>query len=445
LSALDRRLAIAIAVLLLVAVIGWNWYDVKIFLNWVLAAKQLSIVKIYEAYELYGPQFRAVYPPLPILIFVATDSFVDDMLSSLSKVCSYISSNIAHILITYSYRLLLKIPVVIPTIVLAIILARIYRKRELAYWLLLGVPTLITVGTYQFDSLLALFLALSVIALTKWGRPRLSALFLALATLTKPIAAVFYIPIATYIGRRREALGYLALFTAVSLAFIAPFALLEPKAFIENVLEFHMGRPPQYLSIWNVPVLLTMRNPTVVSIVDKLWVLGYALAIALAIALLKPRPGDEGRMLALIVAIGVVTTFVNKVVNPNYLMWVYPEALILAFVYGRRALAKLYNIYAAIGVTWPAIYVTIPALAGAPMYVEEVRNYISARRLLLKSLSPPLNKTFETIFRSLDSSEIHSYTLSLYHHLYIVGAILICVYASIGLYLLRELVRGRGV
>ena len=441
---LDAKLAIAIAILLLVAVIGWNWYDVKIFLNWVLAAKQLSIVRIYEAYELYGPQFRAVYPPLPILIFIATDSFVDDLLSEISKACTYISANIASILTSYAYRLLLKAPVVIPAALLAMILARVYKRREIAYWILLGVPTLVTIGTYQFDSLLALFLALSLVALTRWGKPKLSAVFLALATLTKPIAAVFYLPIATYIGKRREALEYLALFVAISLAFIAPFALLEPRAFVENVLEFHMGRPPQYLSIWNVPVLLSMRSSAVVSVVDRVWILGYALAIALVVALIKPKPRDELSLLSMVVAIGVVTTFVNKVVNPNYLMWVYPEVVVLAFVYGRALLNKLYNIYASVGIAWPAIYVTVPALAGAPMYVEEVNHYISARHLLLESLSPPLNRTFETLFRTLDLSEIHSYTVALYHNLYIVGAAIILVYALIGIYLIRELVRLRG-
>ncbi len=440
----DKRVIVAIAVLMVVAGIGWNWYDVKIFLNWVLAAKQLSIVRIYEAYELYGPQYRAVYPPLPILIFVATDSVASEFLHSAYSALIYVSSRAVGALLAFTERFLLKLPIVIPVIVLSLILARTYGRREIAYWLMLGIPTLVTIGTYQFDSLVALFLALSILCLTKWRRPRLSALFLALATLTKPLAAVFYLPIALYLSSWRKALQYLALVAVTVIACIAPFLIIEPKAFIANVIGFHMGRPPQYLSLWNVPVLLTFRSPSVETFVDRAWIAGYVLGVALVLAFLRPKPGNEPSLLASVVALGIVTTFLNKVVNPNYLMWVYPEALILSFACSCRQLGKLYNVYAGVGTLWPALYVTIPALAGVPMYVEEARSYVSARHLLLESLSPPLNKTFEKVFRLLDASKLHTYTLALYHNLYVVGSIMICAYAALGMYIILSLVRRFG-
>ncbi len=439
----DKLCLVAVLIVIVVAMIGWNWYDVKIFLNWVLASKQLSIIRIYEAYELYGPQFRAVYPPLPILVFIATDIFANKLIKGVSSLATTISTEFLPIFISYANKLLLKLPVIIPTLLLAMLLSRFCKKKEAAYWLLLGIPTLITVGTYQFDSLLALFLFLSIVSLTRWRKDWISALFLALATLTKPIAAIFYLPIAFYIGDRKKALRYLGVLATFITIGVLPFLMIEPKAFLENVLAFHMDRPPQYSSIWNIPILLSMRDPRVVSLIDKLWIFGYATALGIIMALFKPKVGDERSLLISIVAIGIVTTFANKVVNPNYLMWVYPEIVMLAMAYGLTRAAKTYNIYCCIGTLWPAIYVAIPALVGAPMYIEEVSNYISARKLLLESLNPPFNKTFETIFKVLDKSELHRYTLTLYHHLYLVGTALILAYTFLGLKIIVML-RRRG-
>ena len=430
---------IAATVLGVVCIVGWNWYDVRIFLNWVLAVRQLSIVKVYMAYNLLGPQYRAVYPPIPILIFIVTSSLTNHLLAALNG----LASDFASLARCYLMRLTLKLPLLISVVVTGYILKRVCKRSTAFFWFVLGVPTLITLATYQFDPLVSLLLLLSVLSLTKLNREYVSAVFLSLATLVKPLVAVFFLPIALYLSKPTRVAKYLAIVALVCFAVSAPFLVMEPRAFIENVIGFHMNRPPQYVSFWNIPVLLTYRNTIVEKTVDSLWLPIY-IAILLAITWIAsriPRVFDERALLTSMIIVGIATLAFNKVVNPSYTLWIYPLVVLLAFEYGINWIAMRYNILSVLACLWPAIYVAVPAMANEPMYVEEVHRYISARNLLLNSLSPPINKSMEKILRSIDMGPLHRYTITLYHQLDPLGVALISIYVVLCMLTILRLIK----
>ncbi len=434
------KYVVTAVVLVAVCVVGWNWYDVRIFLNWVLAVRQLSIVRLYTAYDVLGPQYRAVYPPLPIFIFIVTNAFTSHILEALST----FATHFVAIARCYLARLTLKLPLLVSVLVTGYLLKRACGKSAAFYWFVLGVPTLITLGAYQFDPFVALLLLLSLLSLTRYKRYWLSAIFFALAILVKPLVAVFFVPIALYLAKPRKVVSYAAIIAALCFAISAPFLVLEPKSFIENVVGFHMHRPPQYVSFWNIPVLLSARNHRIENVVNLVWLPAYATLISILIWLAFKRAGkvfDEKLLLLTITIVGIATLAFNKVVNPSYTLWIYPLTLMLAFGYGMEWLALRYNVLSVLACIWPGLYVAIPALANKPMYVEEVQRYISARTLLLNSLSPPINKSVEKILHSIDSSPLHRYTVTLYHDLDVVGAALIAIYVTLCIVTIYQLLR----
>jgi len=445
---LPAKIVGAVVALLIVAVIGWNYYDVSIFFNWVKAAKQLSLLRIYEASVLFGESYRAVYPPLPILLFVATARLSSRIVSYMHSVSEPGLLDFLLVAQPYIVKVLLKTPIIAAAIVIAILLRRRFGD-DAAFLALIGVPTLMTVGMLQFDTILALFLYLAVVTLLAPTKRReyivlTSAACLAIATLTKPIAAAFLLPILMYLPSKRERFMYLAAFSIIVLAASAPFLATEPRAFIENVLGFHLHRPPQYSSPWSIPALLAGYRQSVVDILNILWIPVTAAAMALVMTRYRPRPGNEESLLLSTVMLGMCLLITIKVVNPDYFMWIYPLVIALSFrVLKGGGLAKLYNVFSGIGIAWPAASVIIPAIFSKPMYIQETESFVSAKNILMSSISPPLNRILENVMSAVGKKHVlHIAAAATYSHIYTaVGVTLIGCYLAIGIYLLLTLAR----
>ncbi|MCX8184516.1 MAG: hypothetical protein RMI56_06550 [Sulfolobales archaeon] len=429
----------------------WNWYDISIFENWFEASRSTSLYKIYEVPLALGNiSYRVVYPPLPPLIYIGTRWLVDAAINAIIAI-GRTAPTIGHALLTatdYFIRAIIKLPLLVFTVALATLLWKKLGSRA-SHWVIAGVPTLVTIANYQFDPLVAFSLYLSIIGL---DIPRigiiLSSISTALIILTKPLAAISLLPLVYYIHRKmgkRDLVRYVVITLAVVLAFTLPFFLINPYAFIYNVFLFHSERAPQYISIWNLPVLLSKRNPEIARIVNSVWLPVMLAILGVAFLSLKKKLTLENRdnvVLATLILLLLVLIF-NKVVNPNYLLWAYP--LIIHLAYSREHKLKprktliTYNIAAALAALWGGLYMMIPALVNDIVVIEETGEIIPARNIIYRSLDTPLNETITNLI-SL-SEKYYDYIKIVESYTNLLGASLIVTYSSVMLTLIWSLIR----
>lgn len=427
----------------------WNWYDVNIFENWARIYKYIGLYKIYEVPLTLGNiSYRVVYPPVPPLIYIGTRWLVDVVVSSIDSISRSVPS-VGQILLMatdHFVKAIMKLPLFLFTAALAILLWRKFGS-EASYWVVVGVPTLVTLANYQFDPLVAFFLYVAIISL---DLPRvgiyLSSLSTAFTVLTKPLAAISLIPLIYYIYRKMgtgSLVRYVALASLTVLAFTLPFFLANPYAFIYNVVLFHSERPPQYVSVWNILVLLSGRSPEVLKIVNAVWLPTMMLVVGGAFILLKKKLGIDDKnklVLATLVLVSLVLVL-NKVVNPNYLLWAYPLIVHLAFSHKLKLRSALisYNIAAVLASLWGGLYMLIPALVNDVVVIEETGELLPARNLIYKSLDTPLNETVRNLI-SL-GERYYDYVKLMETYTNILGAALILAYSLVMAILVRTLMR----
>ncbi len=449
LNSTKLRVLILMLILAFFSACMWNWYDVSIFENWVKASGYTKLYRIYEVpLLLENLSYRVVYPPIPPLIYIATRYLVDLAINAIVSAGRAIPAigGALGAAVDYFLRITLKLPLLIFTVGLAILL----RKKlgsEALYWALAGIPTIVTLATYQFDPLVAFFLYLAIVGL---DIPRIglyvTSLATALTVLTKPLAVVALLPLVYYIFRKEGAdslAKYLIISSAITAIVVLPFFLANPYAFIYNVFSFHSERPPQYVSLWNIFVLLSNRNQEVVKIVNIVW-LPTLLIIILIVFLILRRSLDFGDkdsvVIASLIIMLTILTF-NKVVNPNYLLWAYPLVIYLALNqrFKFKGALVMYNVAAILATLWSGLYMLIPALVNDVVVIEETGEFIPAREIIWKSLDSPLNETVQGLIRI--SEEYHNYVKVLETHTNILGAIIISAYSFVMLYLAITLLR----
>ncbi len=449
----DPRLkaAILVLVLALFSLSMWNWYDISIFENWIKAAKYTGLYRIYEVpLLLNNASYRVVYPPIPPLIYIGTHRLVEAAIRAITSL-SKAAPGIGRALLAaadHIIRGVIKLPLLLFTVALAVLLWRRFGS-EASYWVAIGVPTIVTLANYQFDPLVAFFLYLAIVGLRlpRFGA-YLSPLSAALVVLTKPLAAAPLLPLLYYIYRREGARGlirYAVLSSTAVLAVVLPFFLANPYAFIYNVILFHGERPPQYVSVWNIPVLLSGRSPEVLGIVNAVWLPAMLVAVVGAFLLFVKKIGirDEDDVILSSLILVSLTLVLNKVVNPNYLLWAYPLIIHLAFSHGfkhRRAVVS-YNIAAALAALWGGLYMLVPALVNDVVVIEETGEILPARDLLYKSLDTPLNETLQRLI-SL-SEKYYGYAKLVESYTNVLGAFLVLAYSLVMLYLVVFLLRTR--
>lgn len=443
------KIATLLLILIFFSACMWNWYDVSIFENWVKASEYTKLYKIYEVPLLLGNlSYRVVYPPIPPLIYIATRYLTDlvvNAVASAGQAVPAIGSALGTV-VNYVLRISLKLPLLIFTVGLAILL---WKKlgSEAFYWTLAGVPTIVTLATYQFDPLVAFFLYLAVVGL---DIPRaglyITSLATALVVLTKPLAVVALLPLIYYLYKKdgiKSLIEYLAVSSAVTAVVILPFFLVNPYAFIFNVLSFHSERPPQYVSLWNIFVLLSDRNPEVVKVVNTVWLPILLVAVSAVLLLLRKNldsgDKDDVVLVSLIIVLTILTF--NKVVNPNYLLWAYPLVIHLAFSrrFKLRGVLVMYNVAAILATLWSGLYMLIPALVNDVVVIEETGELIPAREIIWKSLDSPLNETVRGLVKI--GEEYYNYVKIVETYTNVLGAIIISAYSFVMLYLAVTLIR----
>lgn len=425
----------------------WNYYDISIFENWVRVSKYIGLYKIYEVpLSLGNISYRVVYPPIPPLIYIGTHWLVDVVVNAITSVSRSVPSIGQALLAATDHfvRGVVKLPLLIFTVALAVLLWRKFGS-EASYWVVIGVPTLVTLANYQFDPLVAFFLYLAIIGIDV---PRvglyLSSISVALVVLTKPLAAISLLPLVYYIYRKmgaRSLVRYIAVALAVALAFVFPFFLANPYAFLYNVVLFHGTRAPQYVSIWNAFVLLSGRNPEVVRIVNVVWLPVMLIAIGGTFLSLKKKLDivDRDHVILMTLILMSLVLVLNKVVNPNYLLWAYPLIIHLAFSRNLKLRGTLvaYNIAAALAALWGGLYMLIPALVNDVVVIEETGEILPARDFIYKSLDTPLNETMQNLINL--GEKYYSYVRLIESYTNVLGAALIFAYGLVMLVLIRTL------
>ncbi|MEM4622009.1 MAG: hypothetical protein QW130_04995 [Sulfolobales archaeon] len=437
-----------ILILTILSMSMWNWYDISIFENWVRVSKYTGLYKIYEVpLSLGNISYRVVYPPIPPLIYIGTHWLVDAFIGVVNSISSSMPSVGQALLVATDHivRGVIKLPLLVFTVALAILLWRKFGS-EAFYWVVIGVPTLVTLANYQFDPLVAFFLYLAIIGLEL---PRVgiyvSSLSTALVVLTKPLAAISLIPLIYYIYRKTNIRGliqYITIASVVVLMLVLPFFLANPYAFIYNVILFHSSRAPQYVSLWNIFVLLSGRNPEVIKLINVVWLPVMLIAIVGTFLLLKKKIRMENKddvVLATLVLLSLVLVL-NKVVNPNYLLWAYPLIVHLAFSYRLKLRSTLltFNVAAALATLWGGLYMLIPALVNDVVVIEETGELLPARTYIYKSLDTPLNETVQNLI-SL-GEKYYSYVKLIESYTNVIGAGLILAYSLVMLILVRRLI-----
>ena len=443
------KVVLLIMILTIFSLSMWNWYDISIFENWVRVSKYASLYKIYEIpLSLGNISYRVVYPPIPPLIYIGTHWLVDAFISALNSVSKSMPSVGQTLLMVADHlvRGAMKLPLLIFTVALAILLWKKFGS-EAFYWVVIGVPTLVTLANYQFDPLVAFFLYLAIIVLEV---PRvgiyLSSISTALVVLTKPLAAVSLVPLIYYMYRKTKIRGlvqYITVASIVVLLLVLPFFLANPYAFIYNVVLFHSGRAPQYVSLWNIFVLLSGRNSEVIRLINAVWLPVMLAVIVGAFLLLKKRIKIDNKdevILATLILLSLVLVF-NKVVNPNYLLWAYPLIVHLAFSYRLKLRSTLltYNVAAVLATLWGGLYMLIPALVNNVVVIEETGELLPARTFIYKSLDTPINETVQNLI-SL-GEKYYSYVKLVESYTNVIGAVLILAYNLVMFTLVGKLVR----
>jgi len=231
-------------------------------------------------------------------------------------------------------------------------------RRVLPVWLAAGVglaallPVLLgPLVLSRFDLWPAALTAGALAALLA-GRPRLGLAVLGVAAAAKIYPLVLLPVIALFLWRhrgRRETLVALAVFAAVVVVIVGPFAVLAPHGLWESVTR-QTDRPLQLESLGSSALLagsrLHMYDPTIVTtfgsqnlagdLPDSLATLQTVLQ-ALAVALVWVVFARSSRTADQLVAASAasVAAFVafGKVLSPQFLVWLVP---LVALAAGRR-------------------------------------------------------------------------------------------------------------
>lgn len=420
-------------ILLIAAALVWNYYDVNIFLNWIKIYDELGLLYLYTMYK-YNQSYRVVYLPLAPLTFIA--------FYSLGEKTTNILLNNTLIPLTPEYsesvkltliRIFSKIPLVLMVYLTAYLFYKKERNGEIIKWWFYNIPLILAVATYQFDPIMVFFLLLGTYLIVEeklvhagisWG----------VGAAIKHVPVILLPIVYMFLGDKTRFTKFLASFIITVLIISLPFLIVDPIGFINNALGFHTDRPPQYLSIFNIPVLLSNRDPVVTNVVIKLWPYIFAIIYITCILLLNPKPNDKDSLFESILVVLLVFTVFNKVVNPNYLLWAYPYAIYVLLKKNKIRSLKLLIIASIIAMSWPGICFYTAAVLDKAVYIEEEMRYYDARLLVEKSFQG-YGKILLQLVLSI-GYELKPLIQIIYDNLNLVGVIMISSYVGIVLYIL---------
>ncbi len=263
------------------------------------------------------PQWYA-YPPLPLLGMSVT-----------------FTPAIYQDLPAYAERLLLKLPMTLGLVALAVVagawashLGKDERTRGRVERLMLFNPFLIIIGPVwgmTDPGLMALFL----FGLLRFeqGRTSEAGVFFALSSLVKLFPVFLALPlVAYYVHHRgwRPIARTLAVSATVWTAACLPFLLSNSGAFWEQILATHLRRQAQGLTIWLIEPFSTW-DPDIVALLS----LGLLATSLLVLGILAPHMRGPRTPLTLTFLAAAAVLLWNRVVNEQYLVLAVAPLLLL--------------------------------------------------------------------------------------------------------------------
>ena len=366
------EVAIVSVILIILGAYTWNYYDIAVFMDWVRIAITTSPLCIY----IYA--VKCGYMPLAPLTFIA---FAIASYNVLMLIYNLVPPEVQ----LYIFRLMIKLPLFISIYLVGYIL----HKREgwkIAREWLIGIPVFIIISTYQFDPLMVLTLLLGAYALID-RKYKLAGVYWALSTAIKYIPAILIPIIAKDLKRKGKLKEFFVPYLIVLATITLPFMIMDPTAFIKNALGFHMFRPPQMLSIFNVPYLISRFDPIVGITLAQIWAPIVITIYAIMIKYLDVDTLSKDELFkALFIVIGVFL-LVNKVVNPGYIMWVYPFLIYWLNKLNNKKLKMLVLASILIAITVISLRYYVCAELGKPIYIEEDMAWYDSKSFVEKSVS----------------------------------------------------------
>jgi len=369
----EWRIIIANIIALISAVSGWNYYDVRYFVNyWYTYFTEGRIFEIYSA----PLTVKVAYPPLAIYLFV-----IPHFLATL------ISSNLSVIM------LIDKIPLIASFNVIYFLLRRRYGNSAGNLWLL-NFMVYATIAGYQFDLVAVLFLLLGFIYLTE-EKYVASSIMIALSALVKQILAVFYVFVLVLLFRKRmynTLVKSVASAFSVFLAFSLPFIIKDPWSFILKVILFHGSRYPQYYSLWAIPLYLNWYNIAVLpSWLSWAWMPLFAVSISVVFAFFYNNASPNiDHLLRYFVIISLLLLILNKVGNTNYYLWASPFLAIYLSRNLQKISGRIISLYILIplliGLLAGLFTVFAAAVVGDDVLLVEDVNWVPADQLVALSM-----------------------------------------------------------
>jgi len=414
---LKRRIGLAAAFTLIALLYAgllyvWNWYDIAVFSNWVIAFKELGLLKLYEAPRVFGVRFRNVYPPLAPIFYVANYELAEKMVYLISAILGMHQA--PEYLVLPALKLLLYLAI---GVVGYVLWRRLGAEAAVAWFL--GAPTVAIAAAYNFDVFIALLILASLYAAYR-GAIYASSILLALAVLIKPLPAVFYLPLLVIVYRLRgrgAAAKYLLAGVLTGAAILAPFLAIDARSTLYWMIGFHAERPPQGPSIMLFFRLLGTQPP------HLLWLAAFTALTIPVVLLAYRRPSRSPERLGLLlVAMMAAYLAVGKVVNPQYYIWVYP-LLLLAAIPSSTAAVIAYNI----GCASTSLYYLLSFIAGMAtghVFIEDEERWYSTTYLLKSSLHPALRGKVAHLLHDKPFTEA---AVILHNNWHIVAAVLAAI------------------
>jgi len=409
--------AFAIVMLIVTSWIAWNYYDIKVFMEWAKIAENENILRIYSDAR------KAGYMPLVPIVFILT--------YMISKALIVFIINLANIASSTFYidsmKILMRIPLMLAIALTGYIL---YKKEgwKVAKWWIFGIPVWIVYLAYQFDPLMVLFMVLGAYSFVEKKYDR-AGLFWGLGTALK-FVPIILVPLAFKVLRhRKRELGKFLLFFVTPIVTISlPFLMYNPVLMIKKVLEFHASRYPQMLSLFNVPMLISNYEFAYANILSWIWIPIFILIYVYILIRADIKEGNKETIFKVIGSLVLAFIIFNKVQNPQYILWAYP---FIAYVLSRKEknILKYVLLLATLmgSLIYPLLYYFPPAVLDKEIIIEEDMTPYNAKELLLMSFEGSAKFIVEN---TIAFFRTYFYDLMeyLYTHFNILGAFTVLIH-----------------
>ncbi|MEO2241698.1 MAG: glycosyltransferase 87 family protein [Euryarchaeota archaeon] len=399
-----------------------NWYDVHYFEEWFYVSMSYGVLSVYSLCE------KVHYPPLAVLYYVSYRYLLHAL---------HLDVNL------WEFFLLLKIPLIASYLATLVLLLQRF-EWPTVQWVALSIPAGMVIWGYQFDTIIALAMTLSAVGLLE-RRPVAAGTLLALASSFKYVPAIAVVPMSVLLRTRcseGHMMRFLAAFAGVIAVLWLPFFLSDPRAFLEQVLLFHMRRLPQDLTPFYVPILLSRWRVSEWSfLLGKLS--GIAMTVGLAalfwwmwrrqgelVRSLVERTGPRFTLWGTCALLNAWFALTTKVGNPYYLTWIF--VWMFPFV-GWCIPSWRFGLLNLLPFVYTFNMLPAPVLDREVFVPEDVRWYPALQLILfpqreLEKVSW-MRETFPHLFRVW------------YDHMHITGAIVVIAYVAVAAWTFVDLVR----